>query len=170
MFCKHCNVPSILCVPCAPARLQTNQWLYQALEAEEAAVQQGTQVRAAHSAALCFDGTLDSLAVVPQLFAAVAYSRKVIQSLVCGIITGHMRLPVTTYIQNSLQAYLLVTIWCFALQAQLPPFPNVLHSLVKAAWQSWRELLTRITRSEIRHWIRSSASSRAAWKILKDPR
>jgi len=76
---------------------QTNGWLYQALEAEEAAAQQGTQ-------------------------------------------------------------------------AQLPPFPNVLQSLVKAAWQSWRELLTRITRSEIRHWIRATASSRAAWKILKDPR
>lgn len=55
-------------------------------------------------------------------------------------------------------------------QAQLPPFPNVLHSLVKAAWQSWRELLTRLTRSEIRHWVRTSASSRVAWKILKDPR
>jgi hypothetical protein len=56
------------------------------------------------------------------------------------------------------------------LQALLPPFPSVLGSLVKAAWQSWRELLTRLTRSEIRHWVRSSASSRTAWKVLKDPR
>lgn len=55
-------------------------------------------------------------------------------------------------------------------QAQLPPFPSILQSLIKAAWASWRELLTRITRSEIRHSIRASASSRTAWKILKDPR
>lgn len=55
-------------------------------------------------------------------------------------------------------------------QAQLPPYPDVLQQLVKSCWNSWRELLTALTRSEIKHAINSNASSRVAWKILKDPR
>jgi hypothetical protein len=55
-------------------------------------------------------------------------------------------------------------------QATLPPYPDVLQQLVKAGWASWRELLTRITRSELKHWINRTASSRTAWKVLKDPR
>jgi hypothetical protein len=45
--CQHVRPTSTKCMsPCfALIWLQTNSWLYQALEAEEAAVQQGTQVR-----------------------------------------------------------------------------------------------------------------------------
>jgi hypothetical protein len=55
-------------------------------------------------------------------------------------------------------------------QAQLPPYPGLLQQLGRATWAAWRELLTRLTRSELKHWINHSASSRAAWKLLKDPR
>eukprot|EP00775_Hariotina_reticulata_P013212 gene13212-13343_t len=55
-------------------------------------------------------------------------------------------------------------------QAQLPPYPDVLQQLVKASWNSLRELLTALTRSEIKHAINRHAPSRTAWKILKDPR
>uniref|UniRef100_A0A383VZ44 Uncharacterized protein n=1 Tax=Tetradesmus obliquus TaxID=3088 RepID=A0A383VZ44_TETOB len=106
----HVTVPSTLGLLCPPKLmwlflkntglvflLQTNMWLYQALEAEEAALQQGTQ-------------------------------------------------------------------------AQLPPYPDVLAQLVKSCWNSWRELLTALTRSEIKHAISRRASARTAWKVLKDPR
>lgn len=55
-------------------------------------------------------------------------------------------------------------------QAQLPPFPDVLQQLAKAGWNSLRELLTALTRSEIKHAISRHASRRSAWKLLKDPR
>lgn len=55
-------------------------------------------------------------------------------------------------------------------QAQLPPYPDVLAQLVKSCWNSWRELLTALTRSEIKHAISRRASARTAWKVLKDPR
>lgn len=55
-------------------------------------------------------------------------------------------------------------------QAQLPPYPDVGQQLVKSCWNSWRELLTALTRSEIKHAINRNASNRVAWKILKDPR
>lgn len=55
-------------------------------------------------------------------------------------------------------------------QAALPPYPDPLGQLARAAWASWRELLTRLTRSELKHAINARASSRTAWKVLKDPR
>ena len=54
--------------------------------------------------------------------------------------------------------------------AQLPPFPDPVQQLVRAGWNSVRELLTAITRSQIKHLVRARASARVAWKVLKEPR
>ncbi|KAF8070897.1 5-methyltetrahydropteroyltriglutamate--homocysteine methyltransferase [Scenedesmus sp. PABB004] len=87
------------------------------------------------------------------------------------------------YLKNSGLVFLLQTnIWLYqaldaeeqalqqGTQAQLPPFPDLLQQLVKASWNSLRELLTALARSEIKHAVAARASRRTAWKVLKDPR